>query len=49
VIPFRPEFQPGWAGSSHVTTLLLNRLDERDGAALTQTLARMQHIEFFGT
>jgi predicted ATPase len=38
-ITFRPEFQPAWAGRSHVTSLALNRLDERDGAALAQGLA----------
>src|SRR3954469_9831975 len=38
-ITFRPEFQPPWAGRSHVTNLMLNRLDERDGAALAQELA----------
>jgi predicted ATPase len=38
-ITFRPEFQPAWAGRSHVTSLVLNRLDECDGAALAQELA----------
>jgi len=38
-ITFRPEFQPAWAGRSHVTSLVLNRLDERDGAALAQEMA----------
>jgi class 3 adenylate cyclase len=38
-ITFRPEFQPPWAGRSHVTSLVLNRLDERDGAALARELA----------
>src|SRR6266536_1708361 len=38
-ITFRPEFQPPWAGRSHVTSLALNRLDERDGATLAQDLA----------
>jgi hypothetical protein len=38
-ITFRPEFQPPWAGRSHVTSLVLNRLDERDGATLAQELA----------
>jgi predicted ATPase len=38
-ITFRPEFQPPWAGRSHVTSLALNRLGERDGEALVQTLA----------
>ena len=39
VITFRPEFQPPWGGQAHVTSLALNRLGERDGAALVQTLA----------
>src|SRR5215831_17482330 len=38
-ITFRPECQPAWAGRSHVTSLVLNRLDECDGAALAQGLA----------
>jgi len=38
-ITFRPEFQPPWAGRSHVTSLALNRLGERDGAVLAQELA----------
>ena len=39
VITFRPEFQPPWGGQPHVTSLALNRLGERDGEALVQTLA----------
>jgi len=39
VITFRPEFQPPWGGRSHVTSLALNRLGERDGEALVHTLA----------
>ena len=39
VITFRPEFQPPWSGAAHVTNLALNRLGERDGEALVQTLA----------
>jgi class 3 adenylate cyclase/tetratricopeptide (TPR) repeat protein len=38
-ITFRSEFQPPWGGRSHVTSLALNRLGERDGEALVQTLA----------
>jgi predicted ATPase len=38
-ITFRPEFQPPWGGRSHVTTLALNRLGERDGEVLVQKLA----------
>jgi class 3 adenylate cyclase/predicted ATPase len=33
---FRPEFQPPWTGQAHVTVLVLNRLDRREGAALVQ-------------
>jgi class 3 adenylate cyclase/tetratricopeptide (TPR) repeat protein len=39
VITFRPEFQHGWASEPHVTTLSLNRLAGRDGAALVEQLA----------
>ena len=39
VITFRPEFQPPWGGRAHVMSLALNRLGERDGEALVQTLA----------
>jgi class 3 adenylate cyclase/predicted ATPase len=39
VITFRSEFQPPWGGRSHVTSLALNRLGERDGEALVQKLA----------
>ena len=39
VITFRPEFQPPWGGRSHVTSLALNRLGEREGEALVQNLA----------
>jgi class 3 adenylate cyclase/tetratricopeptide (TPR) repeat protein len=38
-ITFRPEFQPPWGGRSHVTSLALGRLGERDGAALAKELA----------
>jgi class 3 adenylate cyclase len=38
-ITFRPEFQPPWGGRAHVTSLALNRLGERAGEALVQTLA----------
>ncbi|RWP56513.1 AAA family ATPase [Mesorhizobium sp.] len=36
LLTFRPEFQPPWTGQSHVTVLVLNRLDRREGAALVQ-------------
>ncbi|PBB24066.1 MULTISPECIES: AAA family ATPase [unclassified Mesorhizobium] len=36
LLTFRPEFQPPWIGQSHVTVMVLNRLDRREGAALVQ-------------
>jgi predicted ATPase len=39
MITFRPEFRPPWGGRSHVASLALNRLGERDGEALVQKLA----------
>lgn len=36
LLTFRPEFQPPWTGQAHVTILVLNRLDRREGAALVQ-------------
>lgn len=36
LLTFRPEFQPPWTGQAHVTVLVLNRLDRREGAALVQ-------------
>ena len=34
IVTFRPEFNAPWAGRSHVTTLALNRLGEREAAAI---------------
>ena len=34
IITFRPEFDAPWAGRSHVTSLTLNRLGEREAAAI---------------
>src|SRR6516225_6850424 len=39
VVAFRPEFPQAWSGQPHVTTLVLNRLGERDGTALVEQLA----------
>jgi predicted ATPase len=39
VVTFRPEFQHAWSGRPQVSTLALNRLGERDGAALVRRLA----------
>jgi class 3 adenylate cyclase/tetratricopeptide (TPR) repeat protein len=35
----RPEFNPPWTGQSHVTSLTLNRLDERAAAAIVERIA----------
>ena len=40
IVTFRPEFQPPpWSGGPHVATLVLNRLDRRDRAALVTQIA----------
>jgi len=39
VVTCRPEFQHRWTDEPHVTMLELNRLGEREGAALVQNLA----------
>ena len=38
VVTFRPEFNAPWVGQPHVTTLTLNRLGERDAAAIIERL-----------
>jgi class 3 adenylate cyclase/predicted ATPase len=37
-VTFRPEFNAPWAGRSHVTSLALNRLGEREAAAIIARL-----------
>jgi TolB-like protein/DNA-binding winged helix-turn-helix (wHTH) protein/class 3 adenylate cyclase/predicted ATPase len=39
IVTFRPEFQPPWAGQPQVSTLTLNRLDQRDCTALIAEIA----------
>jgi predicted ATPase len=39
IVTFRPEFHHAWGGQPHVTTMVLNRLGERDSAALVERLA----------
>jgi predicted ATPase len=36
IVTYRPEFEPPWMGRSYVTTLNLNRLGEREVAALVR-------------
>src|SRR5262252_7658086 len=38
IITFRPEFQPPWTGEPHVTTLVLNRLDQCNRPALVRQI-----------
>lgn len=40
LVTCRPEFQPGWIGQPHVTTLSLNRLGPSDGAGIVRSVAR---------
>jgi class 3 adenylate cyclase/tetratricopeptide (TPR) repeat protein len=36
LVTYRPEFVPPWGAHAHVTSLSLNRLSRRDGAAIVQ-------------
>ena len=38
IVTFRPEFNAPWLGQSHVTSLTLNRLGEREAAAIIARL-----------
>jgi predicted ATPase len=44
LVTFRPEFQPPWIGRSHVTALTLNRLAQRDIAALIDRVVGNKHL-----
>jgi class 3 adenylate cyclase/predicted ATPase len=39
IVTFRPEFNAPWVGQSHVTSVMLNRLRERETAAIIARLA----------
>src|SRR6516165_8711412 len=39
IVTFRREFEPPWTGQSQVSTLTLNRLDQRDRALLVEQIA----------
>ncbi|SFQ33173.1 Adenylate and Guanylate cyclase catalytic domain-containing protein [Bradyrhizobium sp. Ghvi] len=39
LITYRPEFQLAWTGKPHVSLLVLNRLDQKAGAALIRSVA----------
>jgi class 3 adenylate cyclase/predicted ATPase len=34
IMTFRPEFDPPWSGQSHVTSIMINRLTQREGGAM---------------
>jgi predicted ATPase len=38
IVTFRPEFEAPWVGQSHVTSMTLNRLGEREAAAIIARL-----------
>lgn len=42
LITCRPEFHPVWTGKSHVSAMVLNRLDQSAGAALIRSVAGCQ-------
>ena len=39
IVTFRPDFTPPWIGRSHVTTVTINRLPERDVRAMIDRIA----------
>ena len=44
IVTFRPEFNPPWVGQSHVTSLTLNRLGEREAAAIIARLVENREL-----
>ena len=44
IVTFRPEFSAPWVGQPHVTSLTLNRLGEREAAAIIARLAGNQAL-----
>ncbi len=44
IVTFRPEFNPPWAGQSHVTSLMLNRLAEPEAAAIIARLVENREL-----
>src|SRR5262249_51698543 len=39
IVTYRPEFEPPWIGRAHVTALTLNRLGQREIAAMIDRVA----------
>jgi class 3 adenylate cyclase/predicted ATPase len=44
IVTFRPEFTAPWVGQSHVTSLTLNRLGEREAAAIIARLVENKDL-----
>src|SRR5262249_23453653 len=44
IVTFRPEFSAPWAGQSHVTSLMLNRLGQREVGAIITSLAGNKNL-----
>jgi class 3 adenylate cyclase/predicted ATPase len=44
IVTFRPEFNPPWVGQSRVTSVTLNRLGEREAAAIISRLVGNQEL-----
>jgi class 3 adenylate cyclase/tetratricopeptide (TPR) repeat protein len=44
IVTFRPEFVAPWVAQSQVTSIILNRLGERDAAAIVASLASNQEL-----
>ncbi len=44
LMTYRPEFSAPWPGLSHVTSLVLNRLDERAGASLVNHIVSSRSL-----
>src|SRR5262249_9987715 len=45
LVTFGAEFQPPWSGQAHVTALVLNRLDRREGAALVRRVVGAEVLQ----
>jgi class 3 adenylate cyclase/predicted ATPase len=44
IVTFRPEFVAPWVGQSQATSIILNRLGERDAAAIVASLAGKKNL-----
>jgi class 3 adenylate cyclase/predicted ATPase len=44
IVTFRPEFEAPWVGESHVTSLTLNRLGDREATSIVAGLVRSKEL-----